>query len=100
MDQVPFHEMHFSGELFKQDAEGMEQYGLVQPGKISLVYVKGFPDNGPIPLLPEGLYEVTWIDMHTGEQMTDQVRITPGSPLKVPFRVNEAVIKIVSPSNP
>ncbi|MGW8315762.1 MAG: hypothetical protein ACWGNV_09195 [Bacteroidales bacterium] len=99
MKQVPFHEMEFSDRLLRSDPADMKQYGLVKPGEVSLVYVEGFPPEGPVPQLPAGSYAITWIDIHSGEQVTEQVRFAPGTPLKVPFPVNEAVLKIEHFSN-
>jgi hypothetical protein len=87
--------MTFSGVLLRQDKPDMKQYGLVKPGEVSLIYTEGFPEKGPVPELPEGRYEITWIDIHTGDQVTEQVQYNPGMPLKVPYRVHEAVLKIV-----
>ena len=94
MNQVPFQEMEFTDQLLGSDVPGMKQYGLAKPGEVSLVYVEGFPPEGPVPRLPGGRYSLTWIDIHTGETVTEEVRFVPGTPMKVPFPVHEAVLKI------
>ncbi len=99
MNQVPFQEMEFTGSLLEADTPGMKQYGLMKPGEVSLVYVEGIPPEGPVPQLPGGRYAVTWIDFLSGQQVTEQVRFTPGTPLEVPFAAREAVVKIEHVSN-
>lgn len=94
MARVPFHEMEFSGSLLRQESPEMSQYGLTKPGEVSLVYVQGLPAEGVVPELPQGVYEITWIDIHSGVQMTEQADVTPGTRLRDPFGASEVALMI------
>jgi len=85
MEQVPFHEMEFSGAILDPSDTGMKQYGLQKPGEVYLVFLEHLEGMELIPRVPESGYEVTFINVDSGEKETEVRTLGNGESLQSPF---------------
>lgn len=94
MKQVPFHEMEFSDAILESVSPGIRQYGLQKSGDIYLVFIEQFDGAALVPKVPSSGYIVTWINVETGEKLTDSLTLGNGISLNSPFAGSEVAILI------
>ncbi len=92
--QVPFHQMDYSGQILESNIPGMKQYGLQKPGESYLVFIESFEDGELVPLVPSNLYQVTFINVDTGEKGSNEVRLGNGEAIHSPYPEEQVVLLI------
>jgi hypothetical protein len=85
MQQVPFHEMEFSGSILEGADNGMKQYGLQKQGESYLVFLEHMEGAPLIPLVPSSTYTVTFINVDTGERKSETLPLGDGASVLSPF---------------
>ncbi|MFH0758658.1 MAG: hypothetical protein V2B15_15320 [Bacteroidota bacterium] len=94
MKQVPFHEMTFSGDILDPSQAGMKQYGLQKEDATYLVFLEHFSGARLVPRVPQAGYEVTYINVETGEKKSENLTLGRGTSLDVPFSGNQVALMI------
>jgi hypothetical protein len=94
MEEVPFQEMEYTGNLFKGTEPFVRQYGLCKEGELYLVFVEGSRQVPLVPELPAGNYEVTWLNIQTGQRIQMRENLGNLAPIYAPFEENEVVLMI------
>lgn len=85
MKQVPYWEMSFDGNILDSDETSYKQYGLKKNDEVCLLFVEHYKDEALIPKLSEGEYEVTYINVDSGERKTETCALGKGEELHSPF---------------
>ena len=67
--------------------ETLKQYGLQKEGEVYLVFLELVESHELVPLLKEGEYEATFINVDNGEQNSEILELGNGKVLHAP--VNE-----------
>lgn len=83
--RVPFWEMEFSGNLIAANGSTMRQYGLRKNNEVSLVFLEKMESQDLVPLLEEGKYEVSFINVETGEQYRETLELGNGKVIHAPI---------------
>jgi hypothetical protein len=94
LEQIPFHEMEVSTELFGTDAPDVKQYVLQKPGEVYLAFLEHIAGLELLPGVPAGEYEVTLIHVATGEKRTQSLSLGEGQTLRSPFDDSRVAILI------
>ena len=87
MELVPYWEMDVSGDLLASDGSAMKQYGLQKEGEVYLVFLEQVESHELVPLIKEGEYEATFINVDNGAQNSEILELGNGKVLHAP--VNE-----------
>lgn len=94
INQVPFHEMNFSGSILETSNEELKQYGLQKEGEIYLVFAENLMDAELIPQLPPSSYELSYINVDTGERATKTLSLGSGEAIASPFAGDRVALLI------
>ncbi len=94
MKQVPFHDMEHSGEILDPSQPGIKQYGLQKPGDTYLVFLEHFLGARLVPQVPQGRYEITCINIETGDKETVVLSLGNGNSIAIPFHCNQVALMI------
>jgi len=97
MKKVPFHEMEFSDTLVKAEAQDLVQYGLYKGDGCCIVYLENCRGMILYPVIPEGRYTVTWLNIHSGVRIESQESLNEHTPLLFPFPLDQGVL-LIQPS--
>jgi hypothetical protein len=91
--EVPFTEMSFSDAVFRPSG-GMKQYGLEKKGEWYLVFLEGLEGKPLEPVLPEGSFAFTFVDVDSGERITERHDITHDSRVPAAFGSSRGAVII------
>jgi hypothetical protein len=94
INMVPFHEMEFSGNILDAGKGEFKQYGLQKEGEIYLLFVEHLRDAELIPQIPQSNYEVSFINVDTGDKHTEVVSLGAMQALALPFPLDRMAIMI------
>jgi hypothetical protein len=94
MEQVPFHEMEVSDSIIDRPVSGVKQYGLRKPGEAYLVFLEEIDGIQLIPKVPKSKYEVTYINVDSGERESATVTLGSGETVESPFADNRLALMI------
>jgi len=94
MELVSYWEMEVSGDLLASDGSAMQQYGLQKEGEVYLLFIEQVEYQELVPLLREGEYEVTFIDLDTGEHNSEIVELGNGKVLHSPVNAERMALMI------
>jgi hypothetical protein len=84
MEQIPYVEMDFSDSLLKSESLAMKQYGLQKPGELYLVFLEGYEHEALVPDVAVGEYEVSFINVRSGERKVETLSLGKGERLDAP----------------
>jgi hypothetical protein len=98
MAQVPFHQMEFSDTILEPSVPGVKQYGLQLPGETYLLFLEHLEGALLTPRVPAAVYEVTWINVESGERKSEKRSLGGGASIGSPFAVNKAALMIRKPA--
>jgi len=91
---VPFHEMEFSGSILDEDAGGMKQYGLQKEGEIYLLFLENLKDSELVPRVPSSTYEVSFINVDTGEIKVEMLSLGNEQAIISPYAGDRVALMI------
>jgi hypothetical protein len=91
---VPFHEMEFSGAILESPNQELKQYGLQKEGEIYLLFVENLNDDELIPRVPPSSYEVSFINVDTGDKNTETVSLGSKQSIASPFTDERVAVMI------
>ena len=91
---VPFHEMEFSASILDAGEGKLKQYGIQKEGEIYLVFVENLKDAALFPQVPASNYQVSFINVDTGEKKMETLSLGNGEAISSPFAVNRVAIMI------
>lgn len=94
INQVPFHEMKFSDNILDAGEGKLKQYGLQKEGEIYLVFAENVKDAAMIPQVPQSNYEVSFINVDTGEKKRDTLSLGNGEAIRSPFEGDRLALMI------
>ena len=94
INQVPFHEMEFSESILDTANEELKQYGLQKYGEIYLLFAENLKDAEMIPMVPASNYEVSFINVDTGEGKTETLNLGNGEAIASPFAGSRVALMI------
>ena len=72
---VPFYDMDILATPIFQEKKAMRQYGLGKKGEVYMVLLEQFDGTALSPDIPGGVYEVTWMDIFSGNSTTHQIEV-------------------------
>jgi hypothetical protein len=93
LEEVPYVEMDFHGSLFKTPA-GVAQYALYKEGSVAICFIEGLEERKVESLFPKGNYELTHMDVDSGERQVERQELTEGAALALPFSGSRAALII------
>ncbi|MCK4750108.1 MAG: hypothetical protein KAT15_23795, partial [Bacteroidales bacterium] len=91
---VPFQEMEFSGTILGTSNEELKQYGLQKEGEIYLLFVENLMEAELIPRVPRSSYEVSFINVDTGDKNTETVNLGNEQAITSPFTGDRVAVMI------
>lgn len=94
MNKIPFWEMDFDDSILDSEGASFKQYGLKKEDKLCLLFLEHYNDEALIPILPEGEYEVSYINVNTGESRTETCSLGKGEELHSPYEDKRMAILI------
>ncbi len=94
MKQVPFFEMEHSVNILEDSRSGMSQYGLQKPGEAYLVFLEHFEGALLVPLVPPAGYEVSFINVETGEKKSENLKLGDGASIVPSFTGSQVALMI------
>lgn len=94
MKRVPFYEMKPSTSILDPADETMKQYGLQKEGEHYLVFLERYKGVKLVPRVTEANYMVTWLDVETGEQKSEQAELDGTTAISAPFEKEQVVLLI------
>jgi len=97
MKQVPFVEMDFTGNLIESESTALKQYGLQKSGESYLVFLEGYKNEALVPCVAEGEYEVSFINVRSGERKSETMALGKGESFTSP--IDEDVLTILLKSS-
>ena len=92
VNEVPFHEMEFSGNLLEAGRGEFRQYSLQKEGEIYLLFVEHLKNAELIPQLPPSEYKVSYINVDTGETREETQTLGRDQSLALPFTADRLAI--------
>jgi hypothetical protein len=95
MGKVPFPEMECSTEILDSPEPRLKQYGLRKTGEAYLVFIEHINGASMIPLVPSSRYEVTWINVDSGELRSETRSLGGGESVDLPFPGDRAALMIL-----
>jgi hypothetical protein len=94
INRVPFKEMEFSGSILEAGSGALKQYGLQKEGEAYLLFVEHLKDVELIPQIPASPYEVSYINVDTGETHAETLNLGSHNSLTLPFAADRMAIMI------
>ena len=94
MAEIPFWEMEFSGDILASDAPTFKQYGLQKEGEVYLLFLEKYEQQALVPGLPPGVYELSFINVDTGEQSSETHSLGKGEEIHPPMEAKHFALLI------
>jgi hypothetical protein len=94
INRVPFHKMVFSDTILKSQSATFRQVGLQIPGDTYLVFIENTDGDEFIPDVPADDYDVTWIQVDTGETRTEKLKLGDGAAIVSPYHSSRVALMI------
>ena len=94
INRVPFHEMEFSGSILDAGEGKLKQYGIQKEGEIYLLFAENLTDAVLIPQVPSSNYEVSYINVDTGEEETETLNLGNGEAISSSFSGDRVAIML------
>ena len=91
---VPFQQMEFSGTILDTSNKELKQYGLQKEGEIYLLFVENLMEAELIPRVPPSSYEVSFINVDTGDKNTETVNLGNEQAIISPFTGDRVAVMI------
>ena len=95
MELLPFWEMEVSEDLLDSEDASTRQYGLQKPGEAYLIFIEQYKNQQMVPKVIEGEYEVTFINVDTGERISGTRTLGSGETLQSPFEEDRLAMMII-----
>lgn len=92
--QVPYFGMEPSDSILLTGNSKMKQIGLIKQGEVCLLMAESFQEGDLVPDLPEGEYQVTWMDPCTMERVTELLMLDGETPVDPAIAADPIVLLI------
>jgi hypothetical protein len=93
-DKVPFWQMDYSEGVIQTDSESLSQYGLQKPGEVYLLFLEDYLEAEIIPDIPVGEYDITWLNVETGEERSQTDTLGEERVITPLFKEKQVVLMI------
>ncbi|MDX2432758.1 MAG: hypothetical protein QNK35_17605 [Bacteroides sp.] len=94
MAEVPFWDMEFSGEILASETSSLKQYGLQKEGEVYLLFLEMYEGGSLVPGVAPGDYEVSFIDVDSGERSSETRSLGKGEALHSPLEAERFALMI------